>query len=215
MDIDEQLGWLDGVIKLKVKTNSLQGIYFLVAGDQVVYVGKTNSQGLGRAFSHSDKEFSAVFFWPLQVDRRCIEEIERWLIRVFMPKYNKTEKGMGVSLREAKTRIEETCQWYSEPPNLLNIPGGVDEDVATRALITGDYEAAFEKLKAVAEYIAYEKMEQTTEAILYEIAKLVFNKREELMLARSAEETEAYVKLKAEKLAEWFSDYSKRIKVYE
>jgi len=63
-------------------------VYFLVDGDEVVYVGQSTNI-MGRVASHEanpDKVFDRVFY--IEVDRSSLGHVERKYIRELKPKYN-------------------------------------------------------------------------------------------------------------------------------
>jgi hypothetical protein len=80
-------------------------IYFLIQGDQVVYVGQT-SVGLSRPFSHSDKEYDWIKVMPCESER--LDEIEDFYICKYKPKYNKSRNhGVVYSLNKVKSLIRK------------------------------------------------------------------------------------------------------------
>ena len=77
----ELLGFVD------VSYVNASGVYALVRGQEVVYVGQTIN-GLRRIGHHiKDKVFDRVFF--LQVEIQELREVEAWMLSLFKPKYNK------------------------------------------------------------------------------------------------------------------------------
>nr|DAH13743.1 MAG TPA: UvrABC system protein C [Caudoviricetes sp.] len=61
-------------------------IYFLLNGDEVVYVGQSIT-GLCRPYSHSDKQFDNVSI--IRCKKEELDDLEIFYIRKYMPKYNK------------------------------------------------------------------------------------------------------------------------------
>lgn len=61
-------------------------IYFLLNGDEVVYVGQSIT-GLSRPYSHSDKQFDNVSI--IRCKKEELDDLEIFYIRKYMPKYNK------------------------------------------------------------------------------------------------------------------------------
>lgn len=77
-------------------------VYFLLDGDEVVYVGQT-SVGIYRpiAHLHSEKVFDRIEIIKCPVI--YLDEIEGKLILKYRPKYNKTIVGSGfIGIRKAK-----------------------------------------------------------------------------------------------------------------
>lgn len=68
------------------------GIYFLIDGSEVVYVGQSRSI-MSRVLKHSDKNFDRVTFLP--VDERYLLLVEARYIQKFRPKYNEQCFGNG------------------------------------------------------------------------------------------------------------------------
>lgn len=60
-------------------------IYFLIKGNEIVYVGQTTNVH-NRLQSHSDKDYDKVYFEP--VDASVLRTVEYKYIRMFRPKYN-------------------------------------------------------------------------------------------------------------------------------
>lgn len=74
--------------------NSKRIVYGLVDGHgEIVYIGKSNTHGLGRALSHinSKKVFESVVFFPVDEDSSS-EKVESALILHYRPKYNAPDK---------------------------------------------------------------------------------------------------------------------------
>ncbi|MCE5172520.1 hypothetical protein LQV63_24915 [Paenibacillus profundus] len=69
-------------------------VYFLLMGEEIVYVGQTTSPWPARILQHlksGDKEFDDV--WYLEVDRPSVSRVETEFIRKFQPKYNRAKVG--------------------------------------------------------------------------------------------------------------------------
>ena len=80
-------------------------IYFLLQGDEVVYVGQT-SAGLSRPFSHYDKEFNSIKVMACPLNK--LDETEDFYICKYKPKYNKSRNyNVVFSLKRVKTLIRE------------------------------------------------------------------------------------------------------------
>lgn len=68
------------------------GIYFLMNGDELVYIGKTTKLA-DRLTSHNGdtmnkKEFDSIFFLPIEKNWE-LDVLERCYIEMYKPKYNK------------------------------------------------------------------------------------------------------------------------------
>ena len=77
----------------KTKINVLKSelfenmIYFLIKGEEVVYVGQSK-KGISRPIHHYDKDFD--YFTFISVDKQeKLNELESYYIRKYTPKYNK------------------------------------------------------------------------------------------------------------------------------
>jgi hypothetical protein len=68
------------------------GIYFLLKGSEIVYVGQSRTvyQRIETHKTDGTKEFDKACFFECSVEE--LDDIERTLIRAFGPKYNKTHK---------------------------------------------------------------------------------------------------------------------------
>lgn len=69
-------------------------IYFLLQGDEVVYVGQT-TQNLIRPFSHKDKKFDSVAVIYQSEDKEELNVIEEYYIKKYAPKYNRVFNPEG------------------------------------------------------------------------------------------------------------------------
>ena len=79
-------------------------IYFLLQGNEVVYVGQTRA-GLSRPYSHTDKEFDTIKLIPCSLDE--LDFLEDKFISKYLPKYNKARNHNVVySLHRAKEIIQ-------------------------------------------------------------------------------------------------------------
>jgi hypothetical protein len=72
--------------KVKKKEELKWGyIYFLMQGDEVVYVGQTCA-GISRPLSHHDKEYDS--FYMKRCSKNILDKREREMILKYKPKYN-------------------------------------------------------------------------------------------------------------------------------
>lgn len=78
-------------------------IYFLLQGEEVVYVGQT-TKGIVRPLSHSDKQFDGIKV--LFVDKEDLDETEGYFIAKYKPKYNSKITGY-FRLITARDKIRE------------------------------------------------------------------------------------------------------------
>ena len=65
------------------------GVYFLIHGDSVVYVGKS-SNVIARMGGHKHKQYDRAIMIH-ESDGQIIDALERTFIALFKPKYNKSE----------------------------------------------------------------------------------------------------------------------------
>ena len=90
---------------ITVKDTSKCFIYFLLQGEEVVYVGQTMA-GLSRPFSHTDKEFDSVKAIPCE--RYKLDDTEDYYISKYKPIYNKSRNyNVVYSLQRVKRMIRE------------------------------------------------------------------------------------------------------------
>jgi hypothetical protein len=80
-------------------------IYFLLKGDEVVYVGQTR-KGSIRVFAHEDIEYDAAKLIYCKTDD--LDKLEDVYIKKYKPMYNKAcNYGMNYSLNRARNVIRE------------------------------------------------------------------------------------------------------------
>ena len=80
-------------------------IYFLLNGDEVVYVGQTNS-GLRRPFQHFDKDFTEIKFFHCPSE--ALDYWEDCYIQKYDPIYNKQSNyKMRWGLHRVKNQIRK------------------------------------------------------------------------------------------------------------
>ena len=80
-------------------------VYFLLQGNEVVYVGQT-TVGLSRPFSHYDKEYDSIKVLSCPADK--LDETEDRFIIKYKPKYNKIRNHNVIfSLKKVKSLIRE------------------------------------------------------------------------------------------------------------
>ena len=97
-------------------TNAPQSfVYFLLDGNEVVYVGQT-SAGLGRPFQHMhDKVFDCVKIIPC---KKCeLDKMESAYITKYKPKYNRIiNAALYVRLLTARNKLRDRgCIGYTIP----------------------------------------------------------------------------------------------------
>lgn len=92
---------LENIINLsKNFEKDLNGIYFLLNKNEIVYVGQT-TQGLTRTFCHAkNKIFDKYYFIPCPADK--LDYIESAYIIKFNPIYNKTINKGSKSINSLK-----------------------------------------------------------------------------------------------------------------
>ena len=91
-------------------------VYFLLQGNEVVYVGQT-STGLSRPFSHHDKEFDSIKALPCSFNE--LDETEDYYICKYKPKYNKSRNyNMIFSLKRTKSLMRK---YYDPKFNLWDL----------------------------------------------------------------------------------------------
>ena len=73
------------IVKVALPWEKLSGVYFLVLGDEVVYVGQSTNVH-ARIPNHADKEFDKYAFVPCDVD--LLNKLESLYIHVLRPKIN-------------------------------------------------------------------------------------------------------------------------------
>lgn len=79
-------------------------IYFLLDGDEVVYVGKSKI-GLSRPYNHKNKAFTDIAIFECNETELDIKETE--LIKKYLPKYNKMMGNSDYSLTRTKNIMRE------------------------------------------------------------------------------------------------------------
>lgn len=90
--------------------DSMYGIYFLIKGSTIVYVGQT-TQGLSRTFAHiKTKDFNKYYFFPCE--KNLLSSLESAYILKFKPKYNKilvynSTSSSFISIDSIKRKFKE------------------------------------------------------------------------------------------------------------
>lgn len=87
------------------------GVYFLVRGNKVVYVGQGVNCG-SRSLSHTDKEFDCVFVMP--VPRSELNRVEAAFISVLKPEYNAIRKTS-----KTRNHVHSHPEAYNDPWSVL------------------------------------------------------------------------------------------------
>ena len=109
-------------------------IYFLLQGEEVVYVGQTR-KGLSRPFNHDDKIYNSIKI--IKCDEKDLDRLESYFIEKYAPKYNKTIGGKTLfSLYTARNKIrQETKRDNITIPQLRHLLKsiGIDPTVINKA----------------------------------------------------------------------------------
>lgn len=93
------------------------GVYFLVNGDEVVYIGQSVSP-LARIGQHKDsKEYDKAFMIP--VPREELDHVEGALIRLFNPVLNGGDREVAIGLGN---RDNDRDVFGKYAPNLMELP---------------------------------------------------------------------------------------------
>lgn len=83
-------------------------IYFLIQGDEVVYVGQTK-RGLSRVYSHSDKVYDKIYC--ITVEESALDKWENYYILKYSPMYNKKlNTEMMYSISKIKNKLKENSE---------------------------------------------------------------------------------------------------------
>lgn len=88
-----QIKDIKNIEKLYIK--DIPKIYFLLKNKEVVYVGRTENKWPGRILAHlkeNKKDFDEVY--SINVEKKNIDKIEKYYIKKYKPKYNKTYKKL-------------------------------------------------------------------------------------------------------------------------
>lgn len=129
-------------------------IYFLIDGNEVVYVGQTR-HGLRRPFQHFDKEFTKVKFFHCQP-----EELDYWedcYIQKYKPIYN---KQCNYKMRWGLYRVRTQIRKYKFPEYTLcdlKIVLKELDIVPQRDIYNGKKTISFEEYKAVMQYLGIDE----------------------------------------------------------
>lgn len=92
--------------KISIKSINMSGVYFLIKGNEIVYIGKT-TKGYSRIYQHlyqKTKDFDYYFYASLPLDK--IDEYENKYIIMFTPKYNNI-LPKGNTMDAIQKRIKE------------------------------------------------------------------------------------------------------------
>lgn len=80
-------------------------IYFLIDGEEVVYVGQSKV-GVSRPFMHRDKDFTDVAV--MECKENELDYYETKYIRQYNPKYNRKAGALELTFKKARNRVRET-----------------------------------------------------------------------------------------------------------
>lgn len=78
--------------KMNKITGNNRGIYFLIKGDEIVYVGKSEHDVFNRIRFHEkdpEKDFDSFTYEKYEDENVNLDTVETKYIRMFYPKYNK------------------------------------------------------------------------------------------------------------------------------
>jgi hypothetical protein len=158
------------------------GIYFLCDDVGVVYIGKTDTQGLKRALSHVEKEYTSIYFWPLDIGGGQLSLLENKLIAVYSPKYNKTnwanetngvsclDREMELFLRDVNVKL----------PYDKSTQSRVDEKIGEKKYEEGDLKNAFQKFRLLARAEGKHDIEILKTNIVTEIIRIFISARDSI-----------------------------------
>lgn len=80
-------------------------VYFLLDGNEVVYVGKSK-YGVSRPFMHKDKKFTDVAV--MKCEENELDYYETKYIRQYNPKYNRKAGALELTFKKARDRVRKT-----------------------------------------------------------------------------------------------------------
>lgn len=100
-------GLVDESLKNRFKVPALgvkNAIYFLLDGEEIVYIGQSRGNVLGRLADHyrSEKRFDSFSFMVVPGNAENLTRTEAVLILVHQPKYNETMPAQELLISEAK-----------------------------------------------------------------------------------------------------------------
>ena len=86
------------------------GIYFLILGDQVVYVGQSEFSVFTRIGTHTrDKEFDSFHYIEVDSEGDNLSELEAFYILQYLPVYNKSIPSNPRFVLESRIRKTFDC----------------------------------------------------------------------------------------------------------
>jgi hypothetical protein len=98
-------------------------VYFLLDGDEVVYVGQTKN-GMSRPLQHTDKVFDSIYV--IYCDVSELDYLEDKYMTKYRPKYNKQPNHfMNISLSRARDMARE--EFADKSINLWTIKRAIRE----------------------------------------------------------------------------------------
>lgn len=108
------------IVKLAKPLTDVSGIYFLVDGSEIVYVGQSLNV-YARIAAHKDKKFEKVFV--IKCDAENLLKIESQYIKLFTPKYNNQLNPHSWLLPKTKTNVPAKIIHHAQRCNDLVNPG--------------------------------------------------------------------------------------------
>jgi hypothetical protein len=95
---------IGGIDNLCVVKESVPGVYFLVLGDQVVYIGQSVNPPMRVSQHRKNKEFSNAFFIP--VIKSELDAVEGALIRLMNPPLNSGDMLVAMGPKTERNDID-------------------------------------------------------------------------------------------------------------
>ncbi|MFM0044140.1 GIY-YIG nuclease family protein [Paraburkholderia sediminicola] len=97
------------VIGRSIQVKGVHGVYFLIDDGEIVYIGKSTNFASRLGVHSLEKKFTRVYFMAID-DASQLDELERFYIKKFDPRLNKTKNWPGSlpALDAPGTRLERT-----------------------------------------------------------------------------------------------------------
>ena len=105
----------DEILEMAMPVNleAMVGVYFLLDGDEIVYVGQSKSNIPARIQAHAkDKEFQKFTVMPCDPD--MLDDLEAKYIAQYAPKYNRTLRNSRIAKDINIETVSKNCRGIVE-----------------------------------------------------------------------------------------------------
>ncbi len=158
------------------------GIYFLIRGEEVVYVGQSKNCFTRICHHFGNKEFNKVILYPCKISE--LDYYEDFFIKKYKPEYNKASNyEMNFSANKIKKIFKERLNFSTSPSRILyickkmNINIYIDDFTKSKNIYYDDFLKLYSLIYS--NYVLFVEIEKKTSgsnALFKKIIDLIFEK---------------------------------------